>query len=65
MHIHVKKTPSTVICYHIFKKKDTDNILLWLLANLEEARGDNLPAIGLYKLVLKHYHPEWNSMFTE
>jgi len=32
-----------------------DNELLWQLAKLEEARGDTLAAISLYKLVLKHY----------
>ncbi|WPP49548.1 OmpA family protein [Catalinimonas niigatensis] len=32
-----------------------DNMLLWQLAALEEARGDTLAAIQLYKLVLKHY----------
>lgn len=37
-----------------------NNHLLWQLAKLEEARSDSLSAIILYKLVLKHYHPEMN-----
>ncbi len=37
-----------------------DNLLLWQLAKLEEARGDTLAAVSLYKSVLKHYHPELN-----
>lgn len=37
-----------------------NNYLLWQLAKLEEIRGDSLSAIHLYKLVLKHYHPETN-----
>ena len=32
-----------------------DNQLLWQLAKLEEAKGDSAVAVGLYKLVLKHY----------
>ncbi|MFP4092202.1 MAG: OmpA family protein [Cyclobacteriaceae bacterium] len=32
-----------------------DNHLLWQLASLEEARGDSMAAVQLYKLVLKHY----------
>ncbi len=37
-----------------------DNRMLWQLARLEEIKGDTLTAIGLYKLVLKHYHPDMN-----
>ena len=32
-----------------------DNPLVWQLAKLEEAQGDTLATINLYKLVLKHY----------